>query len=57
MAIADRDKIAALVKQGKSADEVIAAKITADTDAKVDPGGNSSDRFIRSVYAELSAAK
>lgn len=57
MAIADRDKIAALVKQGKSVDEVVAAKITADTDAKVDPGGNSSDRFVRAVYAELAPAK
>jgi cyclase len=57
MALAYYDKIAALVKQGKSADEVIAAKITADTDAKVDPGGNSSVRFIRSVHGELSSAK
>jgi hypothetical protein len=57
MALAARDRIAALVKQGKSADEVIAAKITADTDAKVDPGGTSSERFIRAVYAELAPAK
>jgi glyoxylase-like metal-dependent hydrolase (beta-lactamase superfamily II) len=57
MALAARDKIAALVKQGKSADEVIAAKVTADTDAKVDPGGTSSERFIRAVYAELAPAK
>lgn len=57
MALAARDKIAVLVKQGKSADEVIAAKITADTDAKVDPGGTSSERFIRAVYAELAPAK
>jgi glyoxylase-like metal-dependent hydrolase (beta-lactamase superfamily II) len=57
MAIAARDKIAGLVKQGKSADEFVAAKLTADTDAKVDPGGNSSECFIRAVHAELSAAK
>jgi glyoxylase-like metal-dependent hydrolase (beta-lactamase superfamily II) len=56
MALADRDKIAALIKEGKSADEVVAAKITADTDAKVDPGGTSSEQFIRAVYAELSPA-
>ena len=57
MAMAARDKVAGLVKQGKSADEVVAAKLTADTDAKVDPGGTSSERFVRAVYAELSAAK
>jgi hypothetical protein len=49
--------VAGLVKQGKSADEVVAAKLTADTDAKVDPGGTSSERFVRAVYAELSAAQ
>jgi glyoxylase-like metal-dependent hydrolase (beta-lactamase superfamily II) len=57
MAIAVRDKVAALVKQGRSADEVVAAKLTADTDAKVDPNGTSNERFVRAVYAELSAAK
>jgi glyoxylase-like metal-dependent hydrolase (beta-lactamase superfamily II) len=57
MAMAVRDKVAGLVKQGKSADEVVAAKLTADTDAKVDPGGTSSERFVRAVYAELSATK
>jgi glyoxylase-like metal-dependent hydrolase (beta-lactamase superfamily II) len=57
MALAVREKIAGLIKQGKSADEVVAAKLTADTDAKVDPGGTSSERFVRAVYAELSAAK
>lgn len=57
MALAVRDKVAAMVKQGKSADEVVAAKPTADTDAKVDPGGTSSERFLRALHAELSAAK
>jgi cyclase len=57
MALAVREKIAGMVQQGKSADEVVAAKLTADTDAKVDPGGTSSERFVRAVYAELSPAK
>jgi cyclase len=57
MAISVRDKVAALVKQGKSADDVVAAKPTADTDAKVDPGGNSNERFLRALAAELSGAK
>ncbi len=57
VALAVRDKVAAMVKQGKTADEIVAAKPTADTDAKVDPGGNSSERFLRALYAELSGAK
>jgi hypothetical protein len=57
MALAVRDKVAGLVKQGKTADEVVAAKPTADTDGTVDPGGSSSDRFLRALHRELSAAK
>ena len=57
MAMAVRDKSAALVKQGKTADEVVAAKVTADMDAKVDPGGTSSERFVRAMHAELAPKK
>jgi cyclase len=57
MALAVQQKIAGLIKQGKSADEVVAARLTADTDARVDPGGTSSERFVRAVYAELSTTK
>ena len=57
MATGVREKVAALVKQGRSADDVVAAKPTADTDAKVDPGGNSNERFLRALYAELAGAK
>ena len=57
MALAVRDKVAGLIKQGKSIDDVVAAKLTADTDAKVDPGGTSNERFVRALYAELSTAQ
>lgn len=57
MALAVRDKVARLVSQGKTADEVIAAKPTAETDTKVDPGGSSSERFLRALHRELSTAK
>ncbi len=55
MALAVRAKVATLVQQGKTADEVIAAKPTADTDARVDPGGSSSERFLRALHTELAA--
>jgi glyoxylase-like metal-dependent hydrolase (beta-lactamase superfamily II) len=55
MALAVRDKVAALVKQGKSADEVVAAKPTSDFDAKVPQAATTSERFIRALVAEVSA--
>jgi glyoxylase-like metal-dependent hydrolase (beta-lactamase superfamily II) len=57
MALAVRAKVGALVKQGRTADEVVAAKPTADTDATVDPGGTSSERFLRALHAELTSAR
>jgi glyoxylase-like metal-dependent hydrolase (beta-lactamase superfamily II) len=47
--------VAALVKQGKSQDEVIAAKPAASFEAKVKEGGMTEDRFVGQVYAELKA--
>src|SRR5262249_38501727 len=46
-----------LVKQGKTLEQVIAAKPTADFDAKVPSVGTTGDRFIGQLYAELQAAK
>ena len=55
MAIALRDKVAALAKQGKTADEIVASKPTADYDAKVPQGPTTSERFIRAIVAEATA--
>jgi glyoxylase-like metal-dependent hydrolase (beta-lactamase superfamily II) len=52
MAIAVRDKVAALVKQGKTADEIVAMKPTAEWDAKVPQGATTSERFIRAIVAD-----
>jgi glyoxylase-like metal-dependent hydrolase (beta-lactamase superfamily II) len=57
MIIAIRDKIAPLVAQGKTLPEVVAAKPTADFDAKVPQASTTGERFIGQVYAELKAAK
>jgi glyoxylase-like metal-dependent hydrolase (beta-lactamase superfamily II) len=54
--LAYRDKVAALVGQNKTLEEVLAAKLTADTDAQVQ-GAQSAERFIRWLYAEVKAAK
>ena len=55
MAIAVRDRVTPLVAQGKSEDEVVAAKVTADLDAKVQQPGTTSERFVRQAYQEVKA--
>ena len=51
--VAVRDKVAPLVKQGKTQEEVVAAKITAEFDARVPMPGTTGERFITQVYQEL----
>jgi cyclase len=55
--LAVRDKIATLVAQGKTLEEVIAAKPTADFDAQVPQGAQSSERFVKWLYAEVKTAQ
>ncbi len=57
MIIAIRDKIAPMVSQGKTLEEVMASKPTAAYDAKVPGVGTTGDRFVGQVYAELKAGK
>ena len=52
MIIAIRDKVAALVQQGKSVDEVLAAKPTSDYD-NIPSASTTSERFVRQLYAQL----
>ena len=56
MIVVMRDRVAALKRQGKTEQEVVAAKLTADLDSKV-PGATqmTADRFIGQVYNELPA--
>ena len=51
MLVAIRERVAALKKQGKSRDEVVAAKPTADYDAKWGGFVVNGDFFTRLVYA------
>jgi cyclase len=52
-----RDKIAPLVAQGLTVEQVIAAKPTAEFDAKVPQAEQTSEQFIRWLYSELQAAR
>ena len=48
--VSTREKVAALKKQGKSLDEIVAAKPTAATDAKWGNGFRSPKDFIGDVF-------
>jgi cyclase len=51
-----RDRVAQLMRQGKSVADVIAAQPTAAYDAKVPQAAETSERFVTQVYAELKPA-
>jgi glyoxylase-like metal-dependent hydrolase (beta-lactamase superfamily II) len=53
MILAVRDKVAKLVEQGKTLNEVLAAKPTSDFDATTQNASTTSARFLRGLYAEL----
>jgi len=57
LAMMIRDRVAALVAQGKSEDEVVAARVTADLDARIQQPGTTGERFVRQAYAELKAGR
>jgi len=65
MILAVQAKVQQLINQGKTEDEVLAAKVTAPYDAQVPGGllpantggGTSADRFVRMVYSQLKSAK
>jgi cyclase len=57
MILAVRDRVAQLVAQGKTQEEVLAAHPTADYDARVPNSKETTERFVTQVYAELKSAK
>lgn len=57
MVLTVRDRVAALISQGKSLKEVIAAKPTASFDAQVPQSAETAEQFIWWLYAEVKAAQ
>lgn len=56
--LAVRDKISPLVKQGKTIEEVLELKPTAEFDSKIEGATpQSAERFVRWLYNELKAGK
>ena len=53
-----RDKVAPLVRQGKTQEEVVAAKLTAEFDSKVTGATPmTADRFVGQLYQELKSSR
>ena len=57
MILAVRERVSKLISEGKSQDEVIAAKPTSEFDAKVPNSAETTQRFVTQLYAELKPAK
>lgn len=57
MILAIRDRVAQMVQQGKTAEEVLAAHPTSDYDARIPQAAQTADRFVGQVYAEIKSAK
>jgi glyoxylase-like metal-dependent hydrolase (beta-lactamase superfamily II) len=58
MILAVTDKVHEMIGQGKTLQEVLAAKVTAPYDGKVAGGtGSSAERFVSAVYQELKGGK
>ena len=53
MAVAIRERVATMVKQGMTLPQIIAAKVTADYDMATGNAAGSADRFVGQLYAEL----
>ena len=52
-----RDRVAAMIQQGKTRDEAMAAHITSEFEAKTGRPADSGSRFVGQVYAELAAGR
>jgi hypothetical protein len=53
-----RDKVAALVKQGRTQEQVVAAKVTNEFDAKVTgASAQTADRFVGQLYQQIKAGQ
>jgi cyclase len=57
MILAVRDRVAKLIAEGKTQDEVLAANPTSDYDARVPNSKETTQRFVTQLYAEIKPVK
>ena len=53
MAIAVRDRVSKLIQEGRTQEQIVAAKPTKDYDERTGNAAQSADRFVGQLYAEL----
>ncbi len=56
MAVTIRDRVSKLMKEGKTVEQIVATKPTADYDERTGNAAASADRFVQQLYAELGTA-
>ena len=56
MALALRDQVAKMLAQGKTQEQIVAAKITNPYEKQTGNAAGTGDRFIGQVVAELKAS-
>jgi len=52
-----RDRVAKGIQEGKTVEQIVASKPTADLDQKVGLASTSADRFVQQLYAELRSGR
>jgi cyclase len=57
MVVLMRDRVAKLIKDGRSEEQIVASKPTADHDERTGNAAQSADRFVGQLYAELRGSK
>ena len=55
MVVAVRDRVAKLIADGRTDEQIVAAKVTAEFDQRTGNAAMSADRFVGQVAAELRA--
>jgi len=51
--LAMRDRMRPLIAQGMTVEQVLAAKLTADTENSIPQGAQTAEQFVRWLYAEI----
>lgn len=52
-----RDRMLPLIAKGMTIDQVLAAKLTADSEASIPQGAQTAEQFVRWLYAELTVRR
>jgi glyoxylase-like metal-dependent hydrolase (beta-lactamase superfamily II) len=57
LVLATRDRMLPLIAKGMTVDQVVAAKVTADSEASIPEGARTAEEFVRWMYAELTESR